>query len=75
MTAGQRALLKYWREEGIVTGKKPPRLINQDGDLMKPQTWTHFFQAMDAYNLMAFYFELDTVFVVIPIVKQKDNHD
>ena len=70
MDSGQRALLKFWRQEGILTAEKPPRLVDRDGQSLGPRTWTHFFQAMDAYNLFAFYFDLDAVFVVIPIIEQ-----
>ena len=65
MDSGQRALLKFWRDEGIITADKPPKLIGDDGNLLGPRTWTFFFQAMDAFNLTAFYFNIDMYFRVI----------
>ena len=65
MDSGQRALLKYWRDEGIITEDKPPKLIGDDGNLLGPRTWTFFFQTMDAFNHTAFYFKVDMYFRVI----------
>lgn len=61
MTRGQRALLKFWREAGIVE-KYPPKLIGEDGKPLCRRSWVRFFEAMDAYNLMAFHFNLEDVF-------------
>ena len=75
MDSGQRALLKFWRQEGILTAKKPPRLLDSDGTSLGPRTWTHFFEAMDAYNLLSFHFKLDSVFVIIPVIRQSMPSD
>ena len=65
MDSGQRALLKYWKEQGIVSTLTPPKLIGDDGNLLGPRTWTFFFETMDTFNLMAFQFDVDMYFRVI----------
>ena len=64
MNRGQRALLKFWRSEGIAKPGPPPKLVDADGKQLTPRTWKAFFETMDAFNLMAFHFKLDNVFII-----------
>lgn len=69
LTSGQRALLKYWREIGLAddkglccpsTGETTPlhRIGTTEGH-SPIRSWVGLFEAMDAYNGIAHYFEID----------------
>lgn len=69
LTSGQRALLKYWRDIGLAdakglrcpaTGESTPlhRIGTAKGETAI-RSWSELFEAMDAFNGMAHYFEID----------------
>ena len=69
LTSGQRALLKFWREQGLAdadglcspsgTERLPLRRIQTPEGSPPIRSWTELFEVMDAYNSMAHYFEID----------------
>ena len=70
LDSGQRALLQFWREMGLADADA---LCNPDTDERLPlhriqtpeghppiRSWAALFEVMDAFNLMAHYFGIDT---------------
>lgn len=69
LTSGQRALLQFWREQGLAdadglcspggTERLPLHRIQTPEGYPLIRSWSALFEVMDAYNGMAHYFEID----------------